>query len=325
MGASSHAINPFPDLEDAATVRQSKAIICCLRLVILRFMQVPGVIDVVEAFDLEPTLVKHLEEVGYRENPMRIELEPLPFADRDGEIENAADPDHPRQSRKPLAMPVVVNRITVAAEAEMLQRMKTGERVGIVVQAGVLLHDIDRSEVDIASARLNRADIQHFDLAKDSNVRDEPVDARAHIHVASGACAVNELGYEKILVEILTARHTSLLVAIGKTGAEVSDCKCFVLGSGALSKEPAFLPKVPHQARPNPYEQHEINPGDPSGATNGSKNSHLVSLRGVEIRAIRCSPRLTVLRISVQERADAPGSPKRKLWVPRVSILLIST
>ena len=152
----------FCQLEDAASVAAAEVFAngCLVERRIGD--EVPRVIDIGERFDVVG-LLHEGQQIRYRKDAMGVEFDPL-LPDGDGKIELPLLFQHPVHILPADEVAVVVHRIAVASETEMLQRVETGEGITVIGQRELLRRKVGPGEADVGEAQMEVADVQDLDL-----------------------------------------------------------------------------------------------------------------------------------------------------------------
>jgi hypothetical protein len=105
-------------------------------------------------------------------------------------------------------MTLQVRTITISSKSEMLDCVKTRERITIVLEPTGQLRYIDLVEDHIGNDCALWPYVKYFDRPECRYVRHESVNTRAYIYMLDGAILENLFGNVEVLIKIVS-RHTA--------------------------------------------------------------------------------------------------------------------
>jgi hypothetical protein len=108
----------------------------------------------------------------------------------------------------------VINPVTVAAQAEMLQGMEAGDGIVVLHPGKIPIHKIGLAETDIGDGALQIPDIQHFDLPKRGHMGHEAVNSGTDVDMSDGIIMKYPARHQQILMKIMACRRTALLASV---------------------------------------------------------------------------------------------------------------
>jgi len=117
-------------------------------------------------------------------------------------------------------MSAVVDPVSIAAQAEMLQSMETGDGIAVINPGKIPIHKVGLAETDVFTGALQIPDIQHFDLPKRCHMGHEAVDPGTDVDMPDRVVLKYPTRHQQILMKIMARRRTTLLVPILQTGIE---------------------------------------------------------------------------------------------------------
>jgi len=191
----------------------------CVHLDVLE--EVSRVVDIRKRLDGELRL-EDLDEIRKAENAMRVELDPL-RSDRYREVKHPPRAKHRMKASHSFQVALGIDRIAVASEPKVLQRMQAGDRVRDFTVAGLQLGEVGLPKNHIGDTRPQRTNVEYFDLAKRRDMGHKSVEPGSHIDVSHWRPRENATRDKEILVEVVAGHVSTLRRPVSETRIQVAE------------------------------------------------------------------------------------------------------
>ena len=145
---------------------------------------------------------------------MSVELDALAFSRGHAQVQRSVGLQHGDQRTETLPPAVVVDRIAVPSESEMLQSVEAGKRIRDGFPRLVQIHHVELYEVNTRHLGANGSNVQYVDLPERCHVGHEPVDGRTHVDVALGCTGVDFSRNDEVLMEVVASGYSCVGVSV---------------------------------------------------------------------------------------------------------------
>ena len=135
---------------------------------------------------------------------MGIEFDAL-RPDRDRKVQATTQCDKLMEIVPCAQISVIVNWVAIAPEAEMFQRMQTGGGITIIPKSGVVCHKIGLNKTNRMHGVSLWSNVDHFDFAKCSDVRNESIDPGTNVNVFFRPIFRKPSCYEQVLMKVVSS------------------------------------------------------------------------------------------------------------------------
>ena len=157
-------------------------------------------------------------------------------------------------------MTVRIEAVAVAAKAEVLQSMKTRQRIAVVeVLRFYFGHEVAATKHNVFGAGRKRADVEDLDFTKYGNMGNKAVDTRGDVDVPLWVSREDALCNNEVLVEIMSGRRSALDAVVPNARIKLSK---FHPGTRVRLQRPklAQVAAEPDQTMDRPRHTRQVDP-----------------------------------------------------------------
>lgn len=214
----------FRQLKDAATIVAAVVVLGFVSVIAHVLVQLPHIID--EGKSIEFKLrANQFHEMAHREYPLGVELDAL-WTDGCGQIQCASRFQDAMKIAQSEQVPIVIHRVTIASESEVLDGVKTGERIGALKQIiGEFRHEIRLLERYPGNVVGEWTDIDDIDLSERGDMGHESINASTDIKMTAWPVLVDSSRDQQILVKVMTAGRPASRATFTETGRRLAKGK----------------------------------------------------------------------------------------------------